>query len=108
MSDTAIGSVQYCLRICCYAMPGADIAYSASRWRGLNSAQRVGEGLNSVVLVAEVRGNGLADFGRTLEPLACSTGKRVGEKGLGNRVHDASSPCSGAQPLNSLRALCAI
>lgn len=64
-------------------------------WRGLNSAQRVGEGLNSVVLVAEVRGNGLADFGRTLEPLACSTGKRVGEKGLGNRVHDASSPCSG-------------
>ena len=48
---------------------------------------------DAVVLVGQVRGAALADWGRTLWPLSCSHGRSVGAKGLSGV--SAASACSG-------------
>ena len=56
-------------------------------------AQILTQKVRSVVVVGEVRGAALADWGRSVWPLECSRGKVVGQKGLSG-LH-ALSACSG-------------
>jgi hypothetical protein len=89
----ALGHVQDAL-IAAPAEAGSKVL-SARPW----SAAHVGEvmrrvaAVDSVVVAGEVRGAALADWGRTVLPLTCSQGRRVGEKGLTGAA--AASACGG-------------
>ena len=63
---------------------GGDKVLSATPWgvAHLSEVMRRAAAVDSVVVAGEVRGATLSDWGRTVLPLTCSQGRRVGQKGL--------------------------
>jgi hypothetical protein len=59
----------------------------------VKDVMRQAAAVGSVIMVGEVRGAAVADFGRTIYPDKCSHGRRIGEKGLVGAA--AASACAG-------------
>ena len=74
---------------------GGSKVLSAAPWgvAHLIEVMRRAAAVDSVVVVGEVRGAALSDWGRTVLPLSCSQGRRVGEKGLTGAA--VASACGG-------------